>query len=707
MEGKMMGKLFVLAAILSLGTVVCGALQAGSTECVEIPVSPGAGALEKARESVRAAKKAHPGRPVTVTLAPGEYVVDATFVLGPEDSGTPEAPVTWRGKGAVIRGGLDLVGWSDDGEGVWSVAWPKDARGRFIRFDQLFVGERRASRSVWPKNRENIIPISFRTQVLTNAVTHQVEGVEETLGLTNAADRAFLSAIPKDELREVHAVVRRWWSAGTRWVHGWDPEKGELTFRTHQKRPMSPMAKWDDTARMRFDNVRRAFTEKGEWFSSKKDGRVYYRPMDGERLESFRAIVPTGRLGTLFRLEGQPGKIVHDIRFEGQTFAYSDTAQLAGENPDAETIAMPSQAASWSDGTVMGRCCERILFTRCRVAHTAAYGAKFVEGSRQVSFTHCRFEDLGAGGIHFGTTDKRYVEPGKSIRRQVIAPSNPLLVCSNLVSDCVIRDGGHVQREGVGVFLSKCADTTVTHCLIEELFYSGVSVGWEWGYHGSVSRRNTISFNRIREIGRYELSDMGGIYMLGVSYGTCVSNNWISGVKCYRGRGGYGGTGLYTDQGSEGIVFENNLVEDTFDGGISQHYGCGCEFRNNIIVKDECGHLASTQKPLADGIPSSIHLVGNIFMNDKPGFLCHGGMIRTAGVRANNVWYAPESRDSRFGQNPKGFAHYRAINRSSGDVFEDPQFVDFEHGDYRLRETSPALRLGFRSWDYRAVGPRD
>ena len=66
-----------------------------------------------------------------------------------------------------------------------------------------------------------------------------------------------------------------------------------------------------------------------------------------------------------------------------------------------------------------------------------------------------------------------------------------------------------------------------------------VFVGWEWGYHGSVSQRNTISFNRIREIGRYELSDMGGIYMLGGAYGTCVSNNWISGVKCYRGRHGF------------------------------------------------------------------------------------------------------------------------------------------------------------------------
>lgn len=688
-----------------VSALCCLGATYAETDVFEIRVSPGPGALEKAREGVRAAKKARPERPVTVTLTPGEYVVGSTFVLGPEDSGTPEAPVTWQGKDVVIRGGRDLVGWRDDG-GVWSVEWPKDANGRFVRFDQLFAGDRRASRSVWPKNRESVIPSAYRTRVLTNAVTRKVEGVEETVVITNAADRAFLSAIPRDELPEVHAVVRRWWSAGTRWVHDWDPAKGELTFRTHQLNPMGPMTQWNHTSRMRFDNVRQAFTETGEWFSSKKDGRIYYRPLAGEDFRTFRAVIPTGRLGTLLRLEGREGAVVHDIRIGGLTFAYSDTAQLAGEDPGEDTVSLPAQAASWCDGAVMGSRCERILFSRCRVAHTAAYGAKFAEGSRQVSFRYCRFEDLGAGGVHFGTTESRYPEPGKGIRRQVIEPTNPLLVCSNLVSDCVIRDGGNVQCEGVGVFLSNCSDTTVTHCLIEEFFYTGVSVGWEWGYHGSVSQRNTVSFNRIREIGRYELGDMGGVYTLGVSYGTCVSNNWISGVKCYKGSGGYGGTGLYADQGSEGIVFENNLVEDTTDGGISQHYGVGCEFRNNIVVKDEKGHLACTQRTVADGVPSSIHLVGNIFMCAKPGFLCHGGMIKTAGVRANNVWYAPDSRDNRFGQNAKGFAHYQSINRSSGDVFEDPLFVDFEHGDYRLRGNSPALRLGFRPWDYQSVGPR-
>lgn len=695
----------ITSRALSLLAAFC-CLGMADADCLDIRVSPGVGALEDVREKVRAIRRAEPEQSVIVTLEPGEYVIDSTFVLGPEDSGAPNAPVIWRGTNAFIRGGVDLVGWRDDGDGVWSVDWPKDSRGRFIRFDQFFVGERRSPRSVWPKNRASIIPADYRATVVTNAITYQAEGVEETLVITNESDRAFLSAIPRDELGEVHAVVRRWWSAGTRWVYGWDSEKGELMFRTHQGRPMNSLSKWDHTARMRLDNVRQAFTEKGEWYTSKKDGRIYYRPMEGEKIDGFKAIVPTGRLGTILRLEGEEQKIVHDICFEGLTFAYSDTKQFAGEDSGAETVSMPSQAAGWCDGAVMGRCCERILFSRCRVAHTAAYGAKFIEGSRQIAFKHCRFEDLGAGGIHFGTTNARYVEPGKSLRRQVIAPSNPLLVCSNLVSDCVIRDGGHVQCAGVGVFLSRCADTTVTHCLIEELFYSGVSVGWEWGYRGSVSQRNTISFNRIREIGRYELSDMGGIYTLGTSFGTCVSNNWISGVKCYKGSGGYGGHGLYADQGSEGIVFENNLVEDTFDGGITQHYGVGCEFRNNIVIRDERGQLASTQRPIADGVPSSIHLVGNIFMNDKPGSLCHGGMIRTPGVRANNVWYAPASRDSCFGQDAKGFAHYKEINRSSGDIFEDPQFVDFEHGDYRLRAESPALRLGFRPWDYRAVGPR-
>ena len=745
-------------SIISLLAVLSVALLMNA-DAGEILVTPSGISPAAALAKIRAAKAAGDKSAWTVQVKKGLYTLDKPLVFTPGDSGSPEAKVRWVGEdGAILSGGQAIDGWRESAEkGVWEADAPKGADGKAIWFESLYVNDRRADRSRLPRGSKLDVNAYFHSvdwYQLTE--TNKANEVEYTEHVRFIDPKHELKGLTMEELADAKlcAVVK--WAYCTYKFEGFDTPETEHYFKELKDPLWSPWPAripenledmsavfrfrgrdrvrywkaWDgECCLFSFENLRRGFTEPGQWYYNRKAAKLYYRPRTGETLSAMTAFAPVSGLVTLVRFDGKPEKseYVHDIEFENLAFI--------GTRPDGDRLENGMvqqyllQAANRAGGAIAADGAHRIRLERCRVAHTGNYAIWFERGCVSNQFVSCSFDDLGAGGIWLG--DRRGNLKPKALQGVerydpyadwpncynknyhplpgiAVDTYTPESTAFNLVDDCDIKNCGNENPEGVGVVFTHVSDSTLTHCDIGDLWYSGVSVGWVWGYTGSVAQRNTIAFNHIHDLGKGIMSDMGGIYTLGTSFGTCISNNTIHAIDSYS----YGGWGLYNDEGSEGVVWENNLVYDTKSASYHQHYGRGNLLRNNILANSR-----ETQITVSQAEPHlSASFEHNVVYWDDPKqkypgvkyFTERRPFVKEGTLRfVDNIFWCAGG-PTRFGCEPNAAnpGREQMLPLYYPGVVCDPGFRDPKKGDFTLKADSPLVSLGFKPWDYSAVGRR-
>jgi parallel beta-helix repeat protein len=165
----------------------------------------------------------------------------------------------------------------------------------------------------------------------------------------------------------------------------------------------------------------------------------------------------------------------------------------------------------------------------------------------------------------------------------------------------------------------------------------------------------------------------------------------------------YGGWGIYTDEGSSGILIENNVVYRTTHGGFHQHYGETNIVRNNIFAFARDQQLQRSREE--DHV--SFSFSNNVVHFDK-GVLLGSTWKNDKFILDRNVYW-----DTRLEDNPDDmkFAggtleQWRTRGHDKNSLIADPLFVAPQQDDFRLKPASPAFKLGFREIDLSGVGPR-
>lgn len=648
-----------------------GTLDAPNAEKSDGPLAT----VQRAIERIAQLRAAQPDRktPWIIAVRGGNYWLDRPIVVRPEHSGTADAPLVIRAfpdERPVLSGGRPVSGWQVI-DGRWETARMDPQLGSWP-ITQLFVADQRCFRPQLPKQGYYKV-----AKELPPTAERANKGFDQ-FGYSGDDIRADWA-----NLANVEIVVFHQWSASRLPIARVVAEENRVELAGHTN-GTAQWTKFGQGHRYLVVNVKEALSEPGQFYFDLPTGKLIYLPRPGETPEKTLVVAP--RLEQLLVLAGDAAgqRYVQHIEFRGLTFAHSQWTTP----PTGQSI---PQAEINLDSAIAAIAARNIVFDTCAIRHTGAYAMAFGNGSRHNRIENCEMFDLGGGGIKIGNVGGG--PWGHTLR---VPNEGEGLTSHHTVRNCTIAHGGRLHNAAVGVWIGQSPHNVIEHNDIYDFYYTGISVGWTWGYGPSQAHHNTIAFNHVYNIGQGVLSDMGGIYTLGVQPGTVVKNNVFHDIQAFS----YGGWGLYTDEGSTDIVMENNLVYRTKTGGFHQHYGKENIIRNNIFAFSKEHQIQRTRTEPHRSFVFERNIV--YWDNDSPllgsnwrddGFLCD-----------HNVYWNAAGKPVVF---PGGLTIEQWREKRKQDlhsIIADPGFVDPAQGNFRLKPDSPALKVGFVPFDYSKAG---
>lgn len=625
----------------------------------------------QAVEKIRALRQKGVLQPITVRFAPGVYFMDRPLELDESVKNVTFEADTCADGAVVFSGGVRLEGFVPDefmGRKCLSVKIPDAFRGQ--KFEDFIVNGLRADFTRYPAEG------SLIAEKAEDAGPRHVDGGRWFI----AAEGDVKNFRNMDDC--IVSFLHYWIDEHTT-IGSYDPETRRVELKVPSCYRIAPSNGSPKGMVYYLENVAETFGKPNEWYYDRPSGTIYYIPRENSMTpENITAYLPT--VWQLVRIRGQREK-AGQLRFRGIRFC-----NTRSDRPNAERAGM-GQSANSLPGVIHLENVSWCAIEDCEIANVGYHAVAGENAVDNLRISNTVFRDCGAGAVKLN---------GSASPEDY---ANQTHDC--LIEDCRITHCGRRHHASCGILIQHGHSISIVHNEISDLYYTGISAGWVWGYAPSVTRNIRIEKNHIHHIGQGLLSDMGGVYLLGSQPGTVVTGNLIHDVTSAH----YGGWALYTDEGSSFITMENNVCYNTTSHAFHQHYGSMNVIRNNILAFGGQAQLYITR--FEEHL--SLILENNVFLSKgSPMMILDRKHYTTQTVgMSRNVFYSytdePVALISfRGSEKITDLAEMQESGFDDGSVVADPLFRDPLRYDFTLSGDSPAIQTGFVPIDISDVGPR-
>lgn len=656
----------------SLSTLALSAALALSAHALDLHVSPTgkdtnagteAAPLASLAAARDAARKVAGKESVTIWVGDGIYHLPETLVFTPADSGSAEFPVVYRAVNegrAVLSGGSELtLDWKPYRDGIFQAATPQG-----LEIDQLFINGKAQRMARYP---------NFDASKKTAA--YQGYAADAF-----SKERAEKWADPAGGF--IHAMHSSRWGGYHYRITGKDAESNVTYEGGWQNNRQMGMHK---EFRM-VENIFEELDAPGEWFHDRKTSTLYFLPEAGTDLAA--AKVEVVRLRHLVEFTGTQEKPVKHITLQGFTVRHAARTFM-----DCKEPLLRSDWAIYRGGAFLLTGTEDIDILDCEFDQVGG-NAIFVNNyNRRVLIKGCHIHDAGASGVCFVGDPAAVRDPLFEYNQShdlskvdpAPGPKSDNYPADSIVEDCLIHGIGRVERQPAGVQISMAKGITVRDTSIYDCARSGINISeGTWGGHliegcdvfdTVLETHDHGSFN---SWGRDRFWDKSrpktdkavalnpDLPFLDAGTPTIIRNSrW----RCDHG------WDVDLDDGSTNYEIYNNVF---LKGGLKLREGYRRIVYNNIGYNSSA-HPHVWYKNSQDSLRNNIWMTAY-----RP-----AGMPKDkwGGTSDNNLFAADFALQAA---QEKGW--------DANSLVGDPLFIDPANADFRVREDSPALKLGFKNF---------